>query len=168
MIDPSNALGLSAQVAVSLIGFTGVVAVFGPRAVHEWAEAERFRLILLLTASVTPLALSLFALLLLATDMAMPLVWQIGSGVALAGYLAIGIPTIRAFQRMGAQVQPSPGSALLFRTTSIIGLGVCLLQAANIVWLEAFWPFFTQIVSSMLIALLQFVRLIVIRPEPSG
>ena len=51
---PMGNISVAAQIAVTLTGFTGVVAVFGPGAVHEWDEGDRLRLRLLLFASIVP------------------------------------------------------------------------------------------------------------------
>ena len=47
-MEPNEALGIAAQVAVALAGFAGIVVVFRPQSVHEWSRLDRFRLRLLL------------------------------------------------------------------------------------------------------------------------
>lgn len=56
-MEPGEALGLAAQVAVTLAGFAGVVVVFRPASVHQWSSLDRFRLRLLLSNSILPLVL---------------------------------------------------------------------------------------------------------------
>jgi hypothetical protein len=53
-MQPSEALSASAQVAVTLAGFAGVVVAFRNRSVHEWSKIDRFRLQILLTNSGVP------------------------------------------------------------------------------------------------------------------
>jgi len=167
MMEPSEALSVGAEVAVTLTGFTGVVAVFGSGAVHEWSEGDRLRLRLLLSASIVPLGLCLLGLLLLTTDLAPALTWQWCSAVSALLFLTIGINNLRTFRAIGiARMNATPGSNLVFLATSLLGLATCALQLLNVVVLQAFWPFFAQIVTSMLIALLQFSRLILVRPRP--
>ncbi len=67
-MQPSEALGVAAQVAVTLAGFAGIVVVFRPQSVHEWSALDRLRLTLLLMNSVSPLVFSLFGMLLLSVD----------------------------------------------------------------------------------------------------
>src|SRR5438046_4779688 len=65
-MEPGEALGLAAQVAVTLAGFAGVVVVFRPHSVHQWSNVDRFRLRLLLNNSILPLAYAVIGIFLLA------------------------------------------------------------------------------------------------------
>jgi hypothetical protein len=58
-MQPSEALSASAQVAVTLAGFAGVVVAFRNRSVHEWSKIDKFRLGILLTNSAIPFVLSI-------------------------------------------------------------------------------------------------------------
>ena len=166
MMEPSEALSVGAEVAITLTGFTGVVAVFGSGAVHQWNAGDRLRLRLLLTSSIVPLALSLFALLLLSTDLAPELIWQICSAVSAVLVLGTGIHNLRTFCGIGVvKMNMTPRSNLIFLASSVVGIAACVLQIVNVIALDVFWPFFAQIVISMLIALLQFARLILISPQ---
>src|SRR3954449_12025672 len=82
LVQPSEALGVAAQVAVTLAGFAGIVVVFRPQAVHEWSAIDRFRLLLLLMNSVSPLVFSLFGMMLLSVDPVPPSIWRWCSGFA--------------------------------------------------------------------------------------
>ena len=81
-MQPSEALGIAAQIAVALAGFAGVVIVFRRESVHEWSALDKFRLRLLLANSVLPLGLCMIALLLLTVEPALTSVWRWCSGVA--------------------------------------------------------------------------------------
>jgi hypothetical protein len=65
-MEPGEALGIAAQVAVALAGFAGVVVVFGRISAHEWSPIDKFRLRQLLANSILPLALCMMGPLLLA------------------------------------------------------------------------------------------------------
>jgi hypothetical protein len=67
-MQPSEALGIAAQVAVTLAGFAGIVVVFRPESVHRWSPLDKLRLELLLTNSALPLAEALFGMLVLTFD----------------------------------------------------------------------------------------------------
>jgi drug/metabolite transporter (DMT)-like permease len=56
-MEPGEFLSTASQIAVALAGFAGVVVVFRRESVHEWSRIDKFRLRLLLTNSVLPLAL---------------------------------------------------------------------------------------------------------------
>ncbi|SRR6266536_17476 len=64
-MEPGEALGIAAQIAVALAGFAGVVVVFRSGSLHEWPPIDKYRLWLLLSNAVLPLVLCLFAILLL-------------------------------------------------------------------------------------------------------
>jgi hypothetical protein len=54
-MEPGEALSTTAQIAVALAGFAGVVVVFRRESVHEWSPIDKLRLRLLLTNSILPL-----------------------------------------------------------------------------------------------------------------
>ena len=85
-MEPGEALGLAAQVAVTLAGFAGVVVVFRPASIHQWPSLDRFRLRLLLNNSIFPLAYSVFGIFLLTIKPTPETIWRWCSGVA------IGVP----------------------------------------------------------------------------
>jgi hypothetical protein len=81
-VEPGEALGLAAQVAVTPAGFAGVVVVFRPASVHQWSSLDRFRLRLLLSNSILPLAYSIIAIFLLTIKPPPESIWRLCSGVA--------------------------------------------------------------------------------------
>jgi hypothetical protein len=81
-VEPGEALGLAAQVAVTPAGFAGVVVVFRPVSVHQWSSLDRFRLRSLLSNSILPLAYSVIAIFLLAIKPPPESNWRWCSGVA--------------------------------------------------------------------------------------
>jgi hypothetical protein len=50
LMQPGEALGTTAQIAVALAGFAGVVVVFR-ESVHDWSTIDKFRLRLILSSS---------------------------------------------------------------------------------------------------------------------
>jgi hypothetical protein len=83
-MQPSEALGIGAQVAVTLAGFAGVVVVFRPDSLHQWSRLDRFRLRLLLTNSIYPLIFSIFGILLLTIQPPPESIWRWCSALAAA------------------------------------------------------------------------------------
>src|SRR5205814_8275783 len=75
-MEPGEALGLAAQVAVSLAGFAGVVVVFRPHSVHQWSILGRFRLRLLFNNSILPLAYAVIGIFLLAMRPGLASIWR--------------------------------------------------------------------------------------------
>jgi|SRR5215471_6580739 len=164
-MPPGDALGIVAQISVALVGFTGVVVAFAARASHQWSRADRFRLQMLLTTSVMPLVFSLVGLSLLAMDLPPPLAFAIGSGVAgVLGFVSGGL-IVRAFVRLPrGELEQAGANRLLFHVTGVPQLAITLLQFYNAFALRAFWPFMLMIVATMLICVLQFVRLVLYSP----
>jgi len=167
-MEPGDALSKGAQIAVAFAGLTGVVVVRRGAAVHAWPQADKFRLKLLLTTSLLPLALCLLGLLLLAADLPAPMVWRWCSGVAALVLLTGSVMFTGTFIRIPwRELRRVEASRALFWSFSAVGLGFCLLLAYNAAVLERFWPFFAFIVSALLVTLVQFIRFILARSVQS-
>jgi hypothetical protein len=168
-VAPGEALGIAVQVAVTLAGFTGVVAVFGTNPVHEWSLLNRLRLRLLLTMSSIPVVLCLIALVLLSTDLNEAIIWRWISTIAALAFVMAAALAQRAIARVPSyELDQSDGSRIVFYATAAVGAAANVLLVYNAIALCAFWPFLAAIVVSMLAALLQFVRLILLRPGGPG
>ena len=160
-MEPNEALGVAAQVAVALAGFAGVVVVFRAGSVHEWSKADKFRLRLLLSNSLTPLGLCLVGVLLLAAKISPDTIWRWCSGVAAAVLFrmaAVYVRDFRSFPRV--ELEAAGASAPLFYVGGVMGSLVTLLQLYNVAILNSFWPFFLAIVTLIFAAMVQFVRLV--------
>ena len=163
-MEPGEALGIAAQIAVALAGFAGVVVVFRRESIHEWSPVEKFRLRLLLVNSILPLGLCTIALLLLTIEPALTGVWRWCSGVAFVFLLVFGITNTTTFLRLHLPQSQSAPSNIIFYLTATLGTAVMLLQLYNIAMLGAFWAFFTGIVLHLVGAMFQFARMILLQP----
>jgi hypothetical protein len=165
-MDPTTPLSVSAQIAVSIAGFAGVVAAFRNASLHDWGRVERFWLRLLLANSILPLAFSMFGLLLLSVTHVSPTIWRWCSGLAallLAPYAIVILRTVAGFGP--GQLEAAGGTKPTSYVLVTLLTAVCLLQLLNVATLAAFWPFFGAIVALLLGAMYQFVRL-VLSPRP--
>lgn len=162
-MDPGGALSASAQVAITLVGFSGVAAAFGERSVRDWTAFDKFRLRLLLATSSYPTVLSLLGLLALNTSLAEPLMWRILSGVSAASLIGVNLLNRPLFSQYvsGAFGETTRGSRITFYAAGVLGNLTLLLLLVNVIWLAAFWPFFFGIIVGIALALVQFIRLIV-------
>jgi hypothetical protein len=81
-----------AQIAITLIGFSGIVVVFGERSAVGWTSDEALRFYILIAGPLTALACSFVPILLsqLATDSAV--VWRISNAVLGAAHLGNMMP----------------------------------------------------------------------------
>ena len=165
-MEPGEALGIAAQIAVALAGFAGVVVVFRRESVHEWSALDKLRLRLLLGNSILPLGLSMMGLLLLTIKPTPPEIWRWCSAMALMVFLMFGATTGKSFRRLNPrEVQRDRGSRFMQYFFGALGMAVMLLQAYNLALLGAFWPFFAAIVYQLVMAMAQFARMILLLPE---
>jgi hypothetical protein len=166
-MEPSAALSVSAQIAIAIAGFAGVVAVFRSGSVHDWGRVEKFWLRLLLANSILPLGFSMVGLLFLVVTPLPPTIWRWCSGFAalfLFPYATIILRTLHSFAP--GQLHAAGGTKFTSYTLLTLLTAVGLLQLYNIAILAAFWPFFGGIVAMLLGAMYQFVRL-VLTPQQS-
>jgi hypothetical protein len=165
-MEPTEILGSAAQVAVTLAGFAGVVVVFGSASVHEWSPVDKFRLRLMLLSSSLALALCMLGLVLLAAGLPSERAWRFGSGLIVATMLPAQISGIATFLRFPAEeLRRTGASRAIFYASNTVGFALIALQVANATVIAEFWPFLLTVVLSILISLLQFVRLILSRRE---
>src|SRR5919198_1098945 len=159
-MEPGEILSTAAQIAVALAGFAGVVVVFRRESVHDWSPIDKFRLRLLLTNAILPLALCVIGLLLLTVDPVPRGIWRWCSGCAVVIVLPFAITTSRSFRRLDPhQLQSALATGFSFHLFGFLGIGAMLLQFFNIAVLNAFWPLFTSIVVHLLAAMFQFARI---------
>jgi len=165
-MEPGEALGIAAQIAVALAGFAGVVVVFRREAVQEWSGIDKLRLRLLLANSMLPLGLSMLALLLLTIKPMPPEIWRWCSGILLVVTISFVTLTTKSFRRLNLpNAQRDRVTRLIFLLFGVFGMAAMLLQLYNITLLAAFWPFFAGIVYQLVMAMAQFARMILLLPE---
>ena len=165
-MEPGEALGIAAQIAVALAGFAGVVVVFRREAVHECSALDKLRLRLLLANSILPLGFSMIGLFLLAIQPMPPEIWRWCSAIALMVFLVFVSATGKSFRRLDRrEIQRDGGTRIMLSFFGVLGIAVTVLQAYNIVFLGAFWPFFAAIVYQLVTAVVQFARMILLLPE---
>ncbi|HVC37531.1 MAG TPA: hypothetical protein VNF46_03920 [Gammaproteobacteria bacterium] len=163
-MDAGDALTKGAQIAVAFVGLNAVVFVRRGTAVHAWPKADKLRLKLLLTTTILPLALCLLGVFLLATNVPAATVWRWCSGVAAFIFFVGSLLISRTFLKISKrELNRVEASRVFYWTFTVLGFGLGLLQIYNAVVLEAFWPLFTLIVFSLLVAIVQFLRLILTR-----
>jgi hypothetical protein len=166
MMEPGEALGIAAQIAVALAGFAGVVVVFRREAVHEWSDIDRLRLRLLLANSLLPLGLCMLGLLLLSISPSPAGIWRSCSGVALVIFLMFLITTAKFFRSLNSrEIEQDGRSRLMVNFFGALGIAAMLLQLYNVAVLGAFWAFFAAIVYQLVTAMAQFARMILLLPE---
>jgi len=165
-MEPGEALGIAAQIAVALAGFAGVVVVFRRESVHEWSPVDKLRLRFLLTNSILPLGFCMMGLLLLTMKPMPSGIWQWCSGVAFVVFVAFVTTSGKTFRRLDLrEVKHERLTPVVFYIFAAVGVPVLLLQLYNTMFLGEFWPFFTAIVFQLIAAVFQFARMILLLPE---
>src|ERR1700730_1842518 len=160
-MQPSEALSATAQIAVTLAGFAGVVVSFRNRSVHEWTKIDKFRLRILLTNSAIPFAVSIIAMVLSSTTLDAARVWRLCSIITFGMIVNIARVVSRGYRRFSREeFAATGGSRITFFSSSVVGIAVTLLQLYNAIALKAFWPFFTAVATLLLLAMLQFILLV--------
>jgi|ERR1041385_1433889 hypothetical protein len=163
-MEPNEALGIAAQVAVALAGFAGVVVVFRPQSLHQWSAVDRFRLRLLLHNSINPLAYALFGMFLLTIKPGPLWIWRECSLFAILFQLPGAIIAFKSSRKLGPEHFKGP-SRMLFYSVGVLGAAAQVVQLINIAWLNLFWPFFLTICVHLIAAMLQFTRMVLLLPE---
>jgi hypothetical protein len=165
-MEPGEALGIAAQIAVALAGFAGVVVVFRREAVHEWSDIDKLRLRFLLANSTLPLGLSMLGLVVVTIEPQPPGIWRWCSGIFLVVTMSLVMTTGRTFPRLNVRnAQRQRNNRLIFYLFAGFGVAAMLLQVYNVALLGAFWPFFAGIVFQLITAMVQFARMILLLPE---
>jgi len=84
----ADTLHTIAQIAITIIGFSGIVIVFGERAVSEWTAEEKLRIFALITPTLTALFCSFVPILLAAFSLSNDVVWRTSNAVLGLAHLA--------------------------------------------------------------------------------
>ena len=166
-MEPGEALSTTAQIAVALAGFAGVVVVFRRESVHDWSTIDKFRLRLLLMNSVLPLALCMLGLLFLTIKPPPVNMWKWCSGLAFVVFVLFPVTSMTTFRRLDLRGLQSYRRAthFVFYVFGILGTAVTVLQLYNVITLGVVWPFFPGIVFQITAAMFQFMRIILSSPQ---
>jgi hypothetical protein len=160
-MQPSEALSASAQVAVTLAGFAGVVVAFRSGSLHHWSKIDKFRLRVLLMNSGVPFVLSVVGMVLASSSLDPIMVWRLCSLFAFVLVIVItpsAAGRSRNFTRH--EFKTSGAKRYVFYAASVLGIAATLLQLYNFIRLQTFWPFFVAIAIFLILGMLQFVLLV--------
>jgi hypothetical protein len=156
-VEPTDALFNVVEASLALAGFAGIVTALGQRSAGRWRPDDRERIVYLLLATLFPFVSSLLALTLMYADVAP--VWRVSSA-ALALFLLVSVVfsgrrTLRARNEPGVSISPSFVAAIYLSAAVIF-----VLQLANLLRFNAFWPYFAGLAVALCIGVSYFVRLL--------
>lgn len=158
-------LSLSGEVALAISGFSAVVLLFGGRRGGGWDELDQVRFRTLFTGTLCPLGLIAFALILDAFSVEQTVVWRVCSAAYL---LVVATLSLRQFRVAAHGTSASPTLHLLQfssvwyqGTLALLGtVLVLLLQLANAMTLNSFWPLLLAVWWSISLGVFEFLRLL--------
>lgn len=167
-MQPGEALGIAAQIAVALAGFAGVVVVFRSSSLQDWAPMDKFRLLILLGNALVPLFACMFGMLLLTITPPPVSIWHWCSGFSLLMSFPFGFLTWRRLSKLGPSVVKNMGTyRYLFFLVGALGAAVGLLQVYNALVSGVFWAFYAAIIFPLAVGSLQFALMILLPPKTS-
>ena len=153
------------EFSVGLAGFSGVIGIFIHRSGH-WAHVDRFRITNLLVMSLTPGFLAFFTLGLLQVAQA-DIAVRISSGVYTLTLFSLLIFLPRDRARVPDQDKHLVGSHIFFPMAGTFA-AIMVTQALvtiSVLDRHTFTIYYYSLVVMLLLAVVQFIRLIVARPS---
>ena len=159
-----DVLVTTAEVAIGLAGFSGIVAaVIGSRASVRWSPVQKYRLAELLRTSFGAVVFSLFPLILLSAGVSNSTSWLVTS-LTWLGYIGVAIalqvPRVHAIWPEAHAESPRT----IYVLFTILIANVCL-QLFNVVFLRVAWPHLVAILGSLIVGFVMFVRLLFLLME---
>ncbi len=106
-----------AQVAITLIGFSGIVVVFGERTAARWSSEESLRFYVLIAGPLTALACSFVPILLSQLTNDVATIWRSANALLGSAHLANIVPFLAnrrgAKRTLGQKVNAAIGLTLI-------------------------------------------------------
>src|SRR5437588_10368072 len=165
-MEPGEALTTTAQIAVALAGFAGVVVVFRSKSLHEWSQRHTVRLLLLLGNALVSLFDCFFGMFLMTIKPTPLYIWNWCSGFSLLLGFPFGFLTWRRLSKLGPTVIKNMGAyRYLFYMVGILGTAMVLSQFYNALVSGVFWLFYVTIIFPLAIGTLQFALMILLPPH---
>jgi hypothetical protein len=159
-VDPGSFLTTTAEIAIAIAGFSGLVAVLGRRGQGEWSLADVFRMNLLLRSSFGSVLFCLLPVILFSAAVAETTVWVVSSAgqlVVVVGSMARGVRKIRPALEASGEPRPERGFLLMMGAMFI---AFVVLHTLNVVVLQTAWPYLVGLTLSLSFAFIEFVRLL--------
>jgi hypothetical protein len=168
-MSADDVLGLLAEIAVAIAGFSSVVVVFGGRAEGRWSGADRTRLSVLIGGSLSVLFFALLPSVVRLLRGADNAAW--GASSALFAVFIVAY-TLWVGPQMRGLVGNQPGAL----NPNVARLGLLLMVVALVLQvLNLTGPFHAEpgpyvagLVLLLMLSAIQFVRLVFTRIEPSS
>lgn len=156
-MEATDALFNVVEASLALAGFAGIVTALSQPGAGTWRRDDRDRIVNLMLSTLLPFGSSLLGLTLLYAEVAS--VWRVSSAT-LALLVVLG-SMIGARGLLRGRQEPEISISTSYVAAIYVTAAVSLaLQFANVVRINAFWPYFAGLASTLCIAASQFARLL--------
>ena len=160
MPDPHDTLSIFAEVAVALVGFSGIIIAFGRRSLGSMTALELRRLQNLFVSSGVVLFFSLLCNALLHVEsLAAAHLWRGASTVFFVFTTYWLLVDWRKVSRLEPAQRAEVKPYVLYPFIGA-GIAVLLLQLANVFVLGVAWPFLIGLVFGLAFAFQQFLLMV--------
>jgi hypothetical protein len=161
-VQGAGTLELLAELAVAVLGFSGVVAVLGRRASGDWTELDRTRFRNMVHTAVLALVLSLLPLPIRSAGFGEPTVWGWSSGIGTVLCVLFLVPSLTDVTRRWPWSNPAVSKpALVYVLCARLGAPLLLgLNAAGIAFARAATPYLLACLLTFGMSVVLFVRLL--------
>lgn len=149
-----SALSSVIEVAIALVGFSGIVAAVGRRGAGHWSQVDQVRLQILLTAGGAALFFAFLPFTMIdAIDLS--LVWRICSGMCAIWMIGILVYRIRQTSRLGMTEEVGYRLPFIIPHTVVV-----IILIANTLWFASPSLYVVAVFWQTTIAFLTFVALL--------
>jgi hypothetical protein len=161
-LQGASTLELVAELAVTVLGFSGVVAVLGRRASGDWTRLDRTRFRNMISTAAIALVLSLIPLSIQDAGFDDSMIWGWSSGVGAVLHVVVFVPQLRALLHASPWSNPEV-SKPAFLYVAFVWLGVPILlglNATGIGFARTFTPYLSACLLLFGTSVVLFIRLL--------
>jgi len=138
-VEGSDILQTTAEVAIALTGFTGIVVALGVRGAPSLSGFALVRFKILLVASLAALAFSLLPIFWHYLGAPPSMTWVISSSIAAAFLVPIAVSDARSFRIYSAEIPEFERRAAPI--IGVLGIALFVSQLANALVMQSFGPY---------------------------
>jgi hypothetical protein len=161
-VQDHGILELVAELAIAVLGFSGVVAAFGHRSPGDWSELERIRFKGMIKSASMALVLALLPFPFISAGLPKLAVWVWCSALGGACALLAPLPDMARVRRARLWSNPE-----VSKPTMVFGLAtgyggplLLLLNATGLLFATSFTPYLVAVLFIFGGALASFIRLV--------
>jgi hypothetical protein len=164
-MEGASILALLAELAIGVLGFSGIVAALGRRDSNEWTPLDKRRFFSMVLIGALVVVLSLLPFPLHHAGLQASSLWSWSSGVGAVLILSVAIGVVRTSPGAGpvAMLRDPEvnNAALLLGIVASYGAPLLLvMNAFGLFFDRGFTPYLSAVLLSFLVALVTFVRLL--------